>query len=149
MALKTKDFVFWPSKDTILATLLNSFKKNYPNCRRIIDCTEIRTEQPRTVEQRVYMYSRYKSSYTIKVLVAITPNGMISFLSKCYGGRSSDSFITNDSGFLNLLEPGDIVLADKGFPGIRPGCEIQTVFKLCLPFYIMENSLKMKYLIHI
>lgn len=50
------------------------------------------------------MYSRYKGSYTVKFLVAITPNGMISFVSKCYDGRSSDSFITNDSGFLALLD---------------------------------------------
>jgi len=49
--------------------------------------------------------------------------GWISFLSKVYGSRSSDSFITNDSGFLNKLEPGDQVLADKGFPGIKPGVE--------------------------
>jgi len=32
---------------------------------------------------------------------------------------SSDSFITNDSGFLALLESGDEVLADKRFPGIK------------------------------
>ncbi|KAL4104238.1 hypothetical protein QTP88_019547 [Uroleucon formosanum] len=71
------------------------------------------------------MYSHYKGGYTIKVLVAITPNGMVSFLSKSYGGRSSDSYITNDSGFLNKLEPGDQVLADKGFPGIKTGVDGQ------------------------
>lgn len=123
LSKKTKQFIFWPSKDTISATLPYAFKKNYPNCRCIIDCTEIKVEQPPTVEQRVCMYSRYKSSYTIKCLVAITPNGAISFLSKCYGGRSSDTFITNDSGFLSKLEVGDQVLADKGFPGIKTNCE--------------------------
>lgn len=123
LSIKTKNFIFWPDKNTISATLPESFKLNYPNCRCIIDCTEIKTEQPNTVEQRVYMYSRYKSCYTIKILVAITPNGMISFVSKCYGGRTSDSFITNDSGFLSKLELGDIVLADKGFPGIKTSCE--------------------------
>jgi len=119
LSVKTKNLIFWPNKRTISVLLPEAFKKNYPNCRCIIDCTELKVEQPNTVEQRVYMYSRYKGSYTVKFLVAITPNGMISFVSKCYGGRSSDSFITNDSGFLALLESGDEVLADKGFPGIK------------------------------
>lgn len=44
---------------------------------------------------------------------------------KAYKGRFSDSFITNDSGFLNKLEPGDQVLADKGFLGIKPGVKGQ------------------------
>ncbi|XP_047135290.1 uncharacterized protein LOC124812536 [Hydra vulgaris] len=44
-----------------------------------------------------------------------TPNGYITFLSKCYGGRASDKFITSDSGFYDLLERDDEVMADRGF----------------------------------
>jgi len=91
-------------------------------------------EQPNTVEQRVYLYSRYKGGYTITFLVAITPNGMVSFVSKCYDGRSSDSFITNDCGFLSLLEPGDEVIADKGFPGIKTNCDQQNAILIMPPF---------------
>lgn len=40
-------------------------------------------------------------------------------VSQGYGGRATDSYITNDSGFLNLIEPNDFVLADKGFPQIQ------------------------------
>jgi len=134
LSTKTKDFIFWPSKKTISDLLPEAFKKNYPHCRCIIDCTEIRVEQPNTVEQRVYLYSRYKGGYTIKFLVAITPNGMVSFVSKCYGGRSSDSFITNDCGFLSLLEPGDEVMADKGFPGIKTNCDQQNAILIMPPF---------------
>jgi len=119
LANQTKHFIFWPDKKTVFNTLPKAFKSNYPNCRCIIDCTKIKTEQPKTVEQRVNMYSHYKNTYTIKVLVAITPSGLISFVSKCYGGRSSDTFITNDCGFLSKLEPNDEVMTDKGFPGIN------------------------------
>lgn len=135
---KTSEFIFWPSKKTIQETLPEAFKINFPECRCIIDCTEFKVEQPPSVEQRVYMYSRYKSSYTIKVLVGITPNGCICFLSKSYGGRSSDSYITNDSGFLKKLEVGDVVLADKGFPGIKTLCDDQKSILVMPP--ILHNG---------
>jgi len=134
LVAKTREFIFWPNKKTILETMPKSFKKNYPNCRCIIDCTEIKTEQPNTVEQRVHMYSRYKNAYTVKVLIAITPNGLICFLSKCYGGKASDTFITNDSGFLSKLEPGDEVLADKGFPSIKVPCDEKQSILVMPPF---------------
>jgi hypothetical protein len=40
---------------------------------------------------------------------------MISFVSKAYGGRSSDKFVTENSGFLDNLQVGDLVLAERGF----------------------------------
>lgn len=49
----------------------------------------------------------------------MAPNCAITFLSKCYGGRASVSHITNNTGFLNLLSPGDVVLGDKGFLTIK------------------------------
>lgn len=133
LSSKCKNLIFWTSKDTILNTLPIAFKKNYPRCRCIIDCSEVRVEQPKTVRQRVCMYSRYKGCYTVKVLIAITLNGMVSFLSKAYSGRSSDSFITNDSDFLDQLEPRDQVLADKGFPGIKTGIDEQNSILIMPP----------------
>ena len=78
--------------------------------------------KPSTIEQRVFFYSQYKSVYTIKYLIAINPNGFVAFLSKGYGGRSTDGFVNVDSQFTELLELDDVILADKGFPQIV--CEI-------------------------
>jgi len=114
-----KDFVIWLDKPTIQARMPNSFKAFYPKTRAIIDASEIECERPKTVHQRVQMYSSYKSRFTVKFLVAIAPSGEITFISKCYGGRTTDTEITVKSGFIELIEPGDVILADKGFPTIE------------------------------
>lgn len=96
------------------------FKKAFPDsvCPVIVDFTEVKYQKPGKVKQQNQMYSHYKSGHTIKFMIGIVPNGMITFLSETYSGRSSDTFITITSGFLSLLSPGDVVCADKGFPVI-------------------------------
>jgi hypothetical protein len=37
------------------------------------------------------------------------------FISKAFGGRASDKFIVEKSGFMNYLLPGDEIMADRGF----------------------------------
>ncbi|XP_065301438.1 uncharacterized protein [Dermacentor albipictus] len=116
-------FIPEPPQAAVKATMPACFKVHYPNCRFIIDCTEVRTEEPPTVEQRRALFSHYKGCYTLKFLIGILPNGAVTFVSKAYGGRASDTHITLESGFLNRIEPGDVVLADKGFPGIKAPAE--------------------------
>ncbi|XP_058809918.1 uncharacterized protein LOC131675090 [Phymastichus coffea] len=113
-----KKWIFWPSKEAVKQTMPDTFV-NYPDCRVIIDCTEVYTDTPSRVDERIHMFSQYKDGYTAKFLLGISPSGMITFLSRSYAGRSTDSFIVNDSGFLNYIEPGDQILADKGFPQIK------------------------------
>ena len=116
LAHQTKDFVFWPDQETVRATTPDCFKPEYSDTRGIIDCTEFRIEIPASIENRIFCYSHDKHGFTFKVLICITPSGFISFKSKMYRGKISDSQITVDSGLINLLEHGDKVLADKGFP---------------------------------
>ena len=51
----------------------------------------------------------------MKFLIGITPQGVVSFISKAWGGRVSDKYITENCGILNNLLPDDIVLDDRGF----------------------------------
>jgi DDE superfamily endonuclease len=59
--------------------------------------------------------SNYKGRTTLKCLVGVTPSGAVSFINSLYPGSISDKQINRVSGFLNLLEEGDLVMADKGF----------------------------------
>jgi len=48
-------------------------------------------------------------------LIGVSPQGAITFISRGYGGRASDKYITERCGILDNLIPGDVVLADRGF----------------------------------
>ena len=43
------------------------------------------------------------------------PCGSFNFISEAWGGRAADVAITRNSGFYDILEYGDEVMADKGF----------------------------------
>ena len=61
------------------------------------------------------LFSRYKSQETVKYLIGIFPQDVIIIISPGYGGRESVKHIVTDSGFLNKIFPGDVVMADRGF----------------------------------
>ncbi len=129
-----KEGLVWIERDQIQARMPAAFKALYPDTRVIIDCTEMACEKPGKVRQRVLMYSNYKSNFTLKFLVGVAPSGEFMFASEGYGGRATDTFITCNSGFLNLIEDGDVVLADKGFPVIERNLNQQGGFLVMPPF---------------
>ena len=66
-------------------------------------------------QQQGNTYSSYKSRNTAKVFVATSPAGFALFISDPHEGSISDKQITQDCGFLDHIEAGDVVLADRGF----------------------------------
>ena len=115
MRLELSCLIIWPPKEVVRVNLPECFLKYYPKVRCIIDCSEVFIETPSSLELQAQCYSDYKHHTTIKYLVSVTPNGMFSYISPCYGGRASDKFIVKDCGFLRLIEPFDQVMADRGF----------------------------------
>jgi len=108
--------VIWPDRESLRKSLPYAFRNStFEKTVCIIDCFEIFIEKPRNLLASAQCYSTYKSHHTMKYLIAICPQGSISFISNGWGGRTSDKFITEHSNFLTHLLPGDLVLADRGF----------------------------------
>lgn len=84
----------------------------------ILDCTEIFIEKPSSAAEQQATWSSYKNNNTLKALIGIDENGTVIFVSDLFGGSATDNMIVKNSGILNYLESGDIVLADRGFEAI-------------------------------
>ena len=117
LAKTVGSLIFNPPKNVVKKNLPPSFKNStYKSVRHIVDCTEIFLETPNNLSVRADTWSDYKHHNTAKYLISINPSGLINYVSEGWGGRTSDKYLTVHSDFLDLIEPGDKVLADRGFP---------------------------------
>ena len=71
---------------------------------RIWDCWEIQAETPHIPTDQASAFSSYKQRHTVKVLLLVTPQGTIEFVSNGYCCRVSDQQIVIECGILELVD---------------------------------------------
>lgn len=85
LAANLKHLIVWPSEEVIATNMPDCFNK-FPSTRVIIDCTEFFIEIPSSLVNQTITYPSYKSHNTFKLLVGISPTGVVTMHSyQSYG----------------------------------------------------------------
>ena len=139
LAQVLKGLIYFPTKEEILQNMPKCFRK-FTKTRIVLDCAEVPVEKTKCLKERILTYSHYKGRQTVKFCVGVSPAGLITFISKCFGGRASDKKIVNHSKILDKLEFGDGVMVDKGFM-IEEECLRRHLILYRPPFLSKKKSL--------
>lgn len=115
MSLQWQEISIWPQREVVRFFSPTDFQRKFPTTRVIIDGTECPVKKSKLPTAQSSTFSTYKNRNTVKVLIGSTPGGLISYISPAYGGSTSDRQIV-ERGRLHLkCDPGDSIMADKGF----------------------------------
>ena len=79
----------WPSRSELQKCLPKRLKK-FKNVRVIIDCLELFIQKPKVPSCQTITWSNYKHWNTAKLLVGITPAGVVSITPPLWTGSISD-----------------------------------------------------------
>lgn len=102
MDIRLSPLILWPEREALWATMCLCFQYSFgKKITVIIDCFEVFIDRPSNLLARAQTFSSYKHHNTIKVLIGISPQGTITFITEACGGRTSDKFLTENCGFLD------------------------------------------------
>ena len=135
---KWKKINIWPDMKVVQYYAPSDFNRLFSTTRVIIDGTEIPIEKPSNPSAQRQTWSTYKHKNTVKFLIGATPKGLISFVTEAYGGSTSDRQLIERSNLLDLVERGDVIMADKGF-------NVQDIFaakdvKVNMPTFLTKKN---------
>jgi hypothetical protein len=115
LAAATSPLRQWPDKELIRTHMPRNVKQDYPKTTVIIDCAEFFIQRPENPTAQSQTYSSYKSHNTVKCLFGVSPTGAFIYVSELFTGNTSDKHIVAHSDFLDYIQHGDDVMADRGF----------------------------------
>ncbi|KAM9307047.1 uncharacterized protein KZ484_000371 [Pholidichthys leucotaenia] len=106
-----ENVIAWLPRAALKRIRSQSFSWHCSQTTCIIARTEILVQKPQDPRKQS---QTYKCHNTYKVLYGLAPNGYVMFVSKLFGKKASDAFVTQNSGLVDHLTPGDQILADRG-----------------------------------
>ncbi|XP_047992251.1 uncharacterized protein LOC125230974 [Leguminivora glycinivorella] len=92
-----QNLIYLPAPELIEAQLPHEFKVQYPNVQCILHTFQIEMRTPTNALRQAQTWSHDKYGNTLKYLIGCTPNGLVTFVSKGYGGGISDKDILKKS----------------------------------------------------
>ena len=88
-------FLFiWPIREELWKTFPDSVRESFPKYYVFNDCFDVFIGNPSDLTTAVQIYSFYKSYNSSKVLIGMTPQGKIPYISKPWNGRISNVFLS-------------------------------------------------------
>jgi DDE superfamily endonuclease len=107
--------IFRPPKERIVLNMPKAFRYRYSQTDEIIDAFEFQIARPSDAKLQNATYSAYKHFNGLKAVIAATPDGFVTAVTDCFGGRVSDIEICMRSGYVDNLRKGMVIMADRGF----------------------------------
>lgn len=115
MSLQWREINIWPEQEVIHFHGPTGFQRKCPKTRAIFHGTECPIQKPKDPEAQKVTFSTHKNCNTAKVLLGVTPGGLVSYVSPAYAGGISNRKIVERSNLMTMCDLKDSIMADKGF----------------------------------
>lgn len=101
----------WMTQEQVTQTIPLKIQRRCPNVRVTFDCTEFKCVS--SASPTLHSEKLSKSCTDFIALIGRAPCGSITCASKLFTASISNKELTRQSGIMDLLKPGDELVADK------------------------------------